>query len=1186
MTTITDPSILAELYAKTSNRQYPSCRLVKAFFPMVQFAEDCCEDQRLKCTRNKKEIEEINLKGTPLNMPFPGLLLERRNIKLLNLERTGVYGELPPMPPVEGQVGFYGEHFYLAHNKLTGLIPDWTSLLFVLDLRDNDFYGPVPPGFGSLGVVVDVSFNRLNGTLPDSFSTGRLKEFHLNDNQFTGRIPEGVQWVDEFKKISLQNNRFFGTLPTLNANLTSLRAENNCFKGTEWKGHPLGLQFPYATNCKPSAPNGPPLTPAPRNPVAEVKPTYPPYKPDYDNESPVLDHETPECIQLSRAFPQLNLPDSSVDEIACCSDSRLRCDADGYITHILFANQALNTQLTEVIGNLQNLEVLNLENTGIFGPLPRELPYNVRMIKVGNNKLTGNFPPSWLFNHEFNVLDVHNNMMSGVIPMQIWEDTFILDFSNNYFTGPLPLAFDTILNATQILRFNNNRFVGNPFQGVETLPEVAHMDLSNNLFTGSLPLLQSTRLRTFNVLGNCFDGIPANQISLGFQYPPSNCETDEDYVPFLSPRRSEAMNSTYPDDWDTDGLLIYDLETDYPYEFLQTDRDCTILKEAFPTLKFNEECCVGDLRVTCNEGLTITELDLRNVNVGGVLPEGVSRLLWLTNLNLESTGVSGQIPASYAKLTYLRQINLSRNNLTGPVPEIFSNMWMLNTVQIQNNTFTGTLPSKLGNTVSLFDASYNEFVGSIPESWSTAERLNEVILNDNLLSGTIPKGLSSLRVLQSLVISRNRINGTVPEFASPYLRNFNASFNCLIPGRSTFNLGLQDTDNFCAVDSNLMPLFKPGFHGNTTNPTLVSLIQTATSLATISASTTTSLATINASPIAGMIGNALGAAIPTNGFANPTFNTDPSTSPTAGSPRPSNTPGGPKSLPEDASDSNAGELPLGAVIGSILGSLVLLAALIVMPVLKRGRDAKKAQLEQQLESSNIIIDISHPVPDPSSIQPKNDNEADQSFPMSTPEPFNIEPQPPSYSNHDINYVMQPSSGGVILNNHRMRGKIYNARNPAEVKHQHVAVVAIPEYEGSSTLGRFKSEKSYEKDAHAMVTVSGSIFYEESEPDTEKEVQAVEEEWQRPINLMEADGRIMELTEIKPFEWSVDDVGLWLSSFGAPQRVLDVFREQQVDGTRLISLTNDALRCEVGLRLYGDRFKIERRLELLKIRWNL
>jgi hypothetical protein len=73
-----------------------------------------------------------------------------------------------------------------------------------------------------------------------------------------------------------------------------------------------------------------PLIPAPRNPPPDPEKdisSYPDdntqFKPDFQTATNTL----PQCVLLSEMFPMLDLPDSSVNNSACCSDRRVECNA-------------------------------------------------------------------------------------------------------------------------------------------------------------------------------------------------------------------------------------------------------------------------------------------------------------------------------------------------------------------------------------------------------------------------------------------------------------------------------------------------------------------------------------------------------------------------------------------------------------------------------------------------------------------------------------------------------------------------------------------------------------------------------------------------------------------------------------------------------------------------------------------
>ncbi|KAL6783984.1 hypothetical protein ACKKBG_A04305 [Auxenochlorella protothecoides x Auxenochlorella symbiontica] len=139
--------------------------------------------------------------------------------------------------------------------------------------------------------------------------------------------------------------------------------------------------------------------------------------------------------------------------------------------------------------------------------------------------------------------------------------------------------------------------------------------------------------------------------------------------------------------------------------------------------------------VTCNAAGSVTTVDLDGLGLMGQLP--VDENLWqeldtITNLNLANNDLSGLVPAQISQLTSLHYLSLAGNRLTGSLPSTWSSLKDLVGLDVSHNRISGTLPSTWGDLIALkaLDLSSNSLSGGIPYSW-TALNLNALSLAGN-----------------------------------------------------------------------------------------------------------------------------------------------------------------------------------------------------------------------------------------------------------------------------------------------------------------------------------------------------------------------------------------------------------------------------------------------------------------------
>ena len=106
--------------------------------------------------------------------------------------------------------------------------------------------------------------------------------------------------------------------------------------------------------------------------------------------------------------------------------------------------------------------------------------------------------------------------------------------------------------------------------------------------------------------------------------------------------------------------------------------------------------------------------------------------------------LNGTIPMELSFLTWNQKLNLVANNLHGSIPKVLGHpQSRLTALSLGLNELTGKIPDEIG---------------------SNLKELEGVSIYTNEISGTIPKSLTMLPNLESLVLSRNQLEGTMPDF--------------------------------------------------------------------------------------------------------------------------------------------------------------------------------------------------------------------------------------------------------------------------------------------------------------------------------------------------------------------------------------------------------------------------------------
>jgi len=259
--------------------------------------------------------------------------------------------------------------------------------------------------------------------------------------------------------------------------------------------------------------------------------------------------------------------------------------------------------------------------------------------------------------------------------------------------------------------------------------------------------------------------------------------------------------------------------------------------------------------IFCTNDGRIEQIQTKNLNLRGSLPQDFNKLTELTNLGLQNNELSGSLPsfAGLSKLQYaylgnnkfdtipsdfftgltsLQVISLEKNPLNQSsgwaLPSEIKNSAQLTNLSLSGCNLVGLLPDFLGSMSSLivFEMAYNNLSGVIPASYSGLQlqilKLNnqqhrsglsgpiDVIasmtqltllwLHGNSFTGSIPSGIGACTSLKQVLLNNNQLVGLIPDnlTALPELKVLELQNNKLmgpIP-KVTFNF-TYSSNSFC-----------------------------------------------------------------------------------------------------------------------------------------------------------------------------------------------------------------------------------------------------------------------------------------------------------------------------------------------------------------------------------------------------
>ena len=141
----------------------------------------------------------------------------------------------------------------------------------------------------------------------------------------------------------------------------------------------------------------------------------------------------------------------------------VQCE-NGHVVSIRLAEKGLMGMIPPEIGNLTNLQTLDLNSNRIGGNIPPEIGnlVNLQDFNLSNNQLSGSIPPE--IGNLVNVqdFDLSNNQLSGSIPPHLGNLVNVqrLDLRNNHLSGSFPLELVNLAKDSLIIALIDNELSG------------------------------------------------------------------------------------------------------------------------------------------------------------------------------------------------------------------------------------------------------------------------------------------------------------------------------------------------------------------------------------------------------------------------------------------------------------------------------------------------------------------------------------------------------------------------------------------------------------------------------------------------------------------------------------------------------------------------------------------------------
>ncbi|KAK9796338.1 hypothetical protein WJX73_009316 [Symbiochloris irregularis] len=657
---------------------------------------------------------------------------------------------------------------------------DFPELVY-LNISNTSISGQIPSQWeqsGGLPVLQTLlaSVSQLSGTL-DPFALGlpSLLYLDVNTTNVNGSLPSG------------ESGAVFSALQYLNVGA----------------GSPPGTYIQHQSQTQPAAYG---LT-------GQL--------PDPTSAFPNLTHLVLDGNLLTGDFPEWRDSLPSLQALSC-----IQCGLHGNVG-LRGQSQLQTVRITQnyLTGSLPDewsstspqLAYVDLSLNQLVGTLPSSwsaLPFTY--LSLIANDLTGTLPASWGCNGSGWAGPVGN------IQTAAW-----LDLTGNNLTGTIPQTFGcngslggladfdaqfttSVVFAKGGLTLSNNSLSGTiPLQFTQTITVAALLPGNTGLYNSSADdSSQSALFQLINTANSAWAQV--NQVILD-DVPTLYYTSASDFVPqiglnlvlnrpYWANYLSDTSNS--PSDIYGETEVNTTLQQANPYGFEPSEpaqlpfneeglgQALFAIKNSFPNFNsalmfINGRGWVDDgtpacepwSGLTCNSNGHLTGINFSEWNLQGSLIPAWSKLQHLQSIDLSSNPrITGALPAQWTDagaFPVLQTLLMSDDvSIEGDIPGGWASSWpQLRVLDLSRTGIEGSIPadwSQAGAFPALLDLnlSNTQLTGSLPAfglSTRAAPNLQQLQLSANYFDGALPDSYSSLRQLQTLDVSTNRLTSTLPE---------------------------------------------------------------------------------------------------------------------------------------------------------------------------------------------------------------------------------------------------------------------------------------------------------------------------------------------------------------------------------------------------------------------------------------
>ncbi|KAK1384473.1 receptor protein-tyrosine kinase CEPR2 [Heracleum sosnowskyi] len=440
-----------------------------------------CHFFGVSCENNTGKVTGITLENKSLSGHLSPSISVLRSLHVLVLADNSIMGVLPAELANCSKLKVLN----VTKNKMTGSLPDLSNLtnLEALHVSVNQFSGRFPTWVGNLTNLVSLGLGGNNydqGEIPEEI--GNLKNLtwlYLSGSNLRGEIPESIFNLHALETLDICMNMITGSFPKALSklrNIKKIELYDNKFTGRippQLATLKLLEEFDISSN--------------------QMYGTLPPQIGNMKNLIVFQLHQNNFSGELPRGFGNLH-----------------------NLLNLSIYGNSFSGEFPKNIGRFSPLNAVDISENKFAGHFPKYMCANgnLQFLLAGENNFSGELSDNYARCKSLIRLRIYQNQLSGKIPDGLWAlpSATIIDFSDNDFSGGISPDIGSAVTLGE-LKLMNNRFSGYLPNELGQLTHLQKLDLSNNDFCGIIPssIGALKQLSYLNLKNNSFTGaIPAD----------------------------------------------------------------------------------------------------------------------------------------------------------------------------------------------------------------------------------------------------------------------------------------------------------------------------------------------------------------------------------------------------------------------------------------------------------------------------------------------------------------------------------------------------------------------------------------------------------------------------------------------------------------------------------------------------